>query len=476
MTPPIRFPAIATMVAALCAACPAAHAQTQTTPPNLAALTALHAADLGGVTVRLEGYQGPATLLAQPLERFKIQIAVKPATEARPLVIRVELPNSGPRAWPAADVEVRDEKGKALMVRRTGIEWFHLLIPVPAAAGTYFVQAVPPKGERPSLPSDKERAFMDNATGLRLGIARWHDGRQAALSIRFDDSHPTHLTRVVPILREYGFRGTFMVNPGASEPGSRRRSDFETHRAQWEAVARQGDHELANHSAHHRGASGDDDMEAEIGDAAQTIWKLTPGKSKLMALNLGGGTRWETTRTLRYYLDKFHQFDASENSTGMDDSYGNRVANFRRTLEQHLERGLWCRIHYHYIGEGLSSSEANLRAALDIAKAHRSNLWIAGMADIDKYQTERTASKLTLRQSDPGRLTLQLTCLTDAALYDQSLTIEISHAQSLDASRLRIKDAKGNTVLVRAAPVEGAGMLRFDVPPRDALYSIEISP
>ena len=95
---------------------------------------------------------------------------------------------------------------------------------------------------------------MDGATGLRLGIAKWHDGRTAALSIRFDDSHPTHLTKAVPILREYGFRGTFMVNPGAAEPGSRRRSAFlSSIRRNGRPWRDKGDHEFANHSAHHRG-------------------------------------------------------------------------------------------------------------------------------------------------------------------------------------------------------------------------------
>ncbi|MBI5775146.1 MAG: polysaccharide deacetylase family protein [Verrucomicrobia bacterium] len=442
----------------------------------LVLLAALPAADLGGVIVKLEAHQGPATVVARPLEPFKIQIAVDPKTETKPLLIRVELPNSGQRAWPAADVEVHNAQGKALMVRRTGTEWFKMLIPVPAVAGNYFVQAVQPSGGKTAPPSDKERVLADGVTGLRLGIAKWHDGRKAALSIRFDDSHPTQLTKAVPILREHGFRGTFMLNPGASEPGNRRRSDFETHQAGWEAVARQGDHEFANHSAHHRGATGDQDMEAEIGGAAQAIWKLAPGRSKLMALNLGGGTKWETTRTLRYYLDKFHQFDASENSTGMDDSYGNRVANFRRLLEQHLERGLWCRIHYHYIGEGLSSSEANFRAALDIAKEHQASLWIAGMADIHKYQAERNASKLTLVKSDPKRLTFHLTCLTDAALYDQPLTLEIMHAQSLDAGRIEIKNAHGKAISSRTGKAEGAAVLRFEVPPRDGMYSLEMTP
>ena len=442
----------------------------------LAPLTALRAADLGGVVVRLDGGAGAASVSAQLVEAFKMQLAVDPAGGAKPLRIHAELPESGPRAWPAADVEVRDAQGKALMVRRAGIEWHKLSFSVPAVAASYFVQAVQPAGGKPALPSEKERVIADDVTRLRLGITKWHDGRKAALSIRFDDSHPTHLSKAIPILREYGFRGTFMVNPGASEPGNRRRSEFEAHRAEWETVARQGDHELANHSAHHRGAVGDDDMEAEVGTAAQAIWKLTPGKSKLMALNLGGGTRWETTRTLRYYLDKYHQFDASQNSTGMDDSYGNRVANFRRVLEQHIERGLWCRIHYHYIGDGLSSSEANFRAALDVAKEHQSDLWIAGMADIHKYQTERNASKLALQQSRSNRLTFQLACLTDAALYDQPLTIEALLPPSSDAGRFVVKDGNGKAVPSRAAQVNGVSALRFDVAPRNAVYVIEMTP
>jgi hypothetical protein len=362
-----------------------------------------------------------------------------------------------------------------MMVRRAGIEWHKLQFSVPAVAGNYFVQAAQPAGAKAAMPSEKDRVLADGATGVRLGIAKWHDGRKAALSIRFDDSHPTHLTKAIPILREYGFRGTFMVNPGASEPGNRRRSEFEAHRAEWETVARQGDHELANHSAHHRGAVGDDDMEAEIGGAAQAIWKLTPGRSKLMALNLGGGTFWETTRTLRYYLDKYHQFETS-GSLGMDDTYGNRVAAFRRALEQHLERGLWCRIHYHYIGDGLSSSEANFRAALDVAKERQSDLWIAGMADIHKYQTERNAAKLTLQESGPKRLSFQLTCLTDSTLYDQPLTVEALLPPSLDAGRLKVKDDRGNVVPVRAARQDGAAILRFDVAPRNAAYAIEMTP
>lgn len=439
----------------------------------LAAPGALRGADdSGGVVVRLDGYGGPATAASQIIEPFKLRITVNPAGETKALAIRVELPETGPRVWPAADVEARDAAGKALIVRRTGIEWSKLLIPVPAVAADYFVQAVHAPGGTPSLPSEKERVIVDAASGLRVGIARWHDGRRAALSLRFDDSHPTHLTKAIPMLRDYGFRGTFMINPGADEPGSRRRSEFQSHRAEWEAVARQGDQEFANHSAHHRGAAGDADMESEIGEAAEAIWELTPGRSKLMALNLGGGTQWETTRALRYYLEKYHQFDTS-GSLGMDDVYGNRVAAFREHVAKHLERGLWCRVHFHYIGEGLSSSEAHFRAALDIAKEHEPNLWIAGMADIYKYQTERNAAMLKLHKADRDRLAVEVVCGTDAALFDQPLTLEMTGPPSMDAGRFRVKDAAGAVLPLRAASVNGAAALRFDVAPRNALYSIE---
>lgn len=431
-----------------------------------------YAADLAGVVVDFDKHEAPATLTAELVGEYKLKIDVDPKNEHESLAVRVELPNIGPHTWPAADVEVRNAQGQALVVRRSGIEWYKLLFRVPATRETYFVQAAASPEGQVRLPSEKERYLTDSVTGFGVSIARWYDGRQAALSIRFDDSHPTHVSTAIPILREYGFRGTFMVCPG--ELGSNGRpSEFEEHRAEWEACAQRGDQEFANHSMHHRGANGDEDMESEVGDAAEAIWALFPGKSKLMALNLGGGTQWDTTRTLRYYLDTYFLFDASQNSTGMDDSYGNRVANFQRILEQHIDRGLWCRIHYHSIGDGLSSTEANFRSVLDIAKEHEESLWIAGMADIYKYQTERNASRLALESSDARGLTFRLSCLTEPELYDQPLTIEVAPPQSWPSEQLVVKDAQGNAVAARVAEVRGQTVVRFDALPRAMVYTIE---
>lgn len=427
---------------------------------------------LGGVKVSFDHYQGPTTVSATSLEKFKLRVQVDRMGGSQPLSVRVELPKSGRNVWPANDVEVRDETGTAMLVRRSGIEWENLVVPIDEKVSAFIVQAVEPSVPLPHITSDKERVIQDVTSGAQVRIANLPQGRAAALSIRFDDSHPTHLSKAIPILREYGFKGTFMVNPGPKEPGSRQNYSFETQHAEWEVVMKQGDMELANHSAHHRGAKGDEDMEREIGGAAEAIWKLTPGKSKLTALNLGGGTMWETTRTLRYYLDKYHQFDASSGSLGMDDGYGGRVEAFRKALQTHLERGLWCRVHYHYIGEGLSSSEANFRAALDIAKQHQDKLWIAGMADIFKYQTSRSSAKLTLVKSDANSLAFQLDCGTDATLYDHPLTIEITPPAAWDAAKVTIKDAAGSSLKTHLSESASGRLLRVEVPPRTSSYAI----
>ena len=429
-----------------------------------------------GVKVTLDRYSGPATVSAVSLGKFKLRVQVERNSDTQPLNVRVELPATGRDTWPANDVEVRDEAGTALLVQRTGIEWEKLLVPIADKEGAFIVQAVEPPATVPRTSSDKDRVIQDAVSGAQVRIANWPQGRVAALSIRFDDSHPTHLSKAVPILREYGFKGTFMVNPGPKEPGSRQNYSFETQHAEWEALMKQGDMELANHSAHHRGAKGDEDMDREIGTATEAIWKLTPGRSKLMALNLGGGTRWETTRTLRHYLDKYHQFDASSGSLGMDDSYGGRVDAFRKALETHISRGLWCRIHYHYIGEGLSSSEEHFRAALDIARQHQDELWIAGMADIYKYQTERNTARLTLVKSDANSLVFNLDNGTDGSLYDQPLTIEITPPAGWNAAKIAVKDKSGASIQVHPAEQDGHSLLRVEIPPQDAEYAITTRP
>jgi hypothetical protein len=127
--------------------------------------------EVGGVKVTLNNNQGPAVVTAEPVERFKLRVHVAANGEIKPPAVRVELPNSGPNAWPA-DVEVRDASGKALLVQRTGIEWWQMLVPLPAGVTTCFVQAVEPRGSWPKPTSDKDRAIQDRVSGVKMRIAK----------------------------------------------------------------------------------------------------------------------------------------------------------------------------------------------------------------------------------------------------------------------------------------------------------------
>jgi len=436
-----------------------------------------HSAEPDGVIVTLEKYDGPAVVSVKSLERFKIKISIDRKTDRKALTLAVQLPKTGKNTWPANDVEAIDSSGKAVIVKRGGIAWSMMWIPVPAGQSEIVVHALDPPEGTPKNHPEKERHIKDPLTGLSAKIALWPKGKKAALSLRFDDSHPTHLSKAIPILREYGFKGTFMINPdGKNGPpkNSRWRSAFKEHLTEWQAVAKRRDQEFGNHTARHSGAKNDAEMENEISDACEAIWQLFPAKSKLLALNLGGGTYWETSKTLRHYLDKYHLFDASSGSMGMDDVYGNRVESFRKHVEGHLKSGAWCRAHFHYIGDNLSTSEEHFRAALDIAKKHQDDLWITGMSDIYKYQAERRAATLTLVKSQKDSVTLKLYCPTNPELFDQLLTIEIilPEAWMTSSSGAHVTDADENLIATGLPSKDGSRLLRFPVLPVNSQFII----
>jgi len=48
--------------------------------------------------------------------------------------------------------------------------------------------------------------------------------------------------------------------------------------------------------------------------------------------------------------------------------------------------------------------------------------------------------------------------------------------QSLNADRLKVRDSEGNDIPLRAAQVDSAAAMCFDVASRHAVYSIEKTP
>ncbi|NOX53445.1 MAG: hypothetical protein GXP27_03205 [Planctomycetes bacterium] len=185
---------------------------------------------------------GAAAVRATIVAKHRLRLEVNPGAEREPLTIRIELPASGPGYWPAEDVVAVDEMGEPIAARHNGTEWEKFTITVPPKRSRYTVQVVRPKGPRPRVFPEKERHATDTATGLSARIANWYGDRRVALCLRFDDSHPTHLSTVIPLLRQHGFRATFLINPGRRDERSpkRWRSAYQEHKAECGSPRRPG--------------------------------------------------------------------------------------------------------------------------------------------------------------------------------------------------------------------------------------------
>ncbi|MBD3183015.1 polysaccharide deacetylase family protein [Candidatus Poribacteria bacterium] len=70
----------------------------------------------------------------------------------------------------------------------------------------------------------------------------WPDNIKAAISLSFDDGRPSQLNVAIPILDEYGLKGTFYIKPGGD--------DWKTVYTPWREVA-QNQHEIGNHTLSH---------------------------------------------------------------------------------------------------------------------------------------------------------------------------------------------------------------------------------
>ncbi len=426
-------------------------------------------AEAANMKVQLTERDGTATISLEATKKFEVRIDVDPGTDDHPIPVHVELPEYGPKVWPTEDLHVVDEAGQLIPIRRNGIQWHKFEMEVPPVRASYFVRAIVGDGSKVemALPPEEERTVQSPEEGISISICRWYGGRQTALSIRFDDSHPTHLSIAIPFLKEYGLKTTFMINSGIPE--------YQSHKEEWEACARMGVHEFANHTLNHTGAATDEEIEREIGDATKYIWSLFPQKSKLVALNRGGGTMWSTTRPFSYYLEKYHLFSVFTGSLGMDDFYGDQVGALRRNLESHIDRRLWYKVHFHSIGPDLKTSEENFRAAIKLVKSYESQLWIAGLADVFKYQEERRASRLLLTRESPKRFVLQLLCGTDPTLYDQPLTLELTLPRHLSPESVSLHQ-NGKEAIYPAAidHHDDRNVALFHVAPENSTFVLSI--
>ena len=92
------------------------------------------------------------------------------------------------------------------------------------------------------------------------------------------------------------------------------------------------------------------------------------------------------------------------------------------------------------------------------------------MTTIYQYEEERDNAAVWVQASGDDLLTLDFTCGTDPKLYQQPLTVEVDLPVAAAAT---VTDAAGQTVPSRVEQAEGRPVLRFEVAPADARYTVQ---
>ncbi|MCJ7822266.1 MAG: polysaccharide deacetylase family protein, partial [Armatimonadetes bacterium] len=180
-------------------------------------------------------------------------------------------------------------------------------------------------------------AVQSSGNAAPARICRWHGGKRAALSLRFDDSDSSHIEQAVPMLNEHGLIGTFLVCPGTD--------DYRTYQAVWEGPVLQRGHELGNHTMNHEGADTDEEAEQQIGSAAELLHRLQP-ELKLLVFGAGGGTEWFPRKSFAFFRAKYGLVSAGDAASGWamscTETYPNwSVSRFAAELEQAVADGVW---------------------------------------------------------------------------------------------------------------------------------------
>jgi hypothetical protein len=298
---------------------------------------------------------------------------------------------------------------------------------------------------------------------MDVRICRWFEGKQAALSFRFDDSHTTHIEKALPILNEFGCVGTFLINPGNPR--------YATYRTEWEHTVLEQGHELGDHTMNHRGAKTDADAEEQIGECAEHIWNLQKERSKVLAFQQGGATTWLQRKPMEFFLKKYHLFEPGR-SMSCSESYKQFSADaFRNRLDDVIKNGEWMESHFHGIDDThLYISSPVFRELLEYARTRSSVVWQAGMAAIHKYQMARDQSSIIVQIAGPDEIAVHLTCATDSAYYDQNLTLELELQNGI--GEVSIENARGEQLSCDHISKENTIVLQVKVPPESDVLRI----
>ena len=294
-------------------------------------------------------------------------------------------------------------------------------------------------------------------------IARFRGDRKAAISFTFDDAMADHVALAVPLLEEFGYRGTFYLvtgwikrdakaDPVPESAGKDRPADARPSWEEWKELAARG-HEIGNHSTTHAkltDVKGEAALEQEI-IASERLIAEKIGRAPLsFSYPYCASNPQIKAMTLRCHaLDR-----------GRFPGYGDKdftAAGVNHYIDEAIEKGMW---HVALVHGVCRADE--WRKHLAWVKEREGNLWVGTYADVGRYVRERDAATLEVVSRAASSVTFTLMLPPDLRpdWFNVPLTVVVEAGPGA-SSPAATRQGPGRAPAVRAAD----GKLLADVEP-----------
>lgn len=248
-------------------------------------------------------------------------------------------------------------------------------------------------------------------------ICKFKDGRQAAVSLTFDDGILDHYTMVAPRLDRYGLKATFWIN-GANIGVD----DDYAPRLTWDMCRKMAanGHEISNHAWSHKNLVrsteeeiiseiklNDEAIERELGARPLTFcFPYNASNEQVMKLSSEG----------RVGVRTFQEGQGQANSHSTAESLD-------AWLRKVIDNGEWGVTMTHGIKHGWDQWEDEnvLWSFYGRLAAKRDSVWVDTFAAVSAYVAERDNCTIKVRKCGK-KVTITPTCSLDSSIYKQPLT------------------------------------------------------
>lgn len=248
-------------------------------------------------------------------------------------------------------------------------------------------------------------------------VNKWKDGKKAVYLLSFDDNLPSQLDNVIPELNKREIIGNFYVVPGGPT--------WAVDEQRWVEAAQSPYVALANHTFSHEGVRNADELDAELENCNQVLYKIYSDRPQpfLLGWGLPGGVPWEVTPDQQREALRAHNLVERPPFSGSPSNYSTQD-QVLATLNEAIAKGEMGHNDMHGVGgDYLVTPTEWLIALLDQLATAKDLVWVPDVVSYTKYLKERETARAVITESNAGEIRIALTSDADSSLYDYPLTL-----------------------------------------------------